>query len=67
MIKTICALILLGLIAYTKIRRYIRGKKMKCATCGRKIIERPVKKDVNGEELVFCCEHCAAAYVKKDG
>jgi Zn finger protein HypA/HybF involved in hydrogenase expression len=64
-IKTICAMVLLGLIAYTQGRRIlvrIRKKTMRCATCGRTVFERPVKKEIDGKELVFCCEHCAMNY-----
>lgn len=64
MIKTICALVLLGLIGYTQLRKILAKKEvMKCASCGRTIIERPVRKEIGGKELVFCCEHCAEAYV----
>jgi hypothetical protein len=65
MIKTICAIILLGLIAYSLVRKAIArigGEQMKCAGCGRTIGERSIKKEINGKELVFCCEHCAMAY-----
>jgi uncharacterized ferredoxin-like protein len=34
-----------------------------CTSCGRTVVERPVKKEIKGEEFVFCCEHCAEAYV----
>ncbi|MDI6888609.1 MAG: hypothetical protein QMC78_02785 [Methanocellales archaeon] len=64
MIRTICALVLLGLIGYTQLRKILVKKEaMKCASCGRAIIERPVRRGVRGE-LVFCCEHCAEAYVR---
>ncbi|WP_456487875.1 hypothetical protein [Candidatus Alkanophaga liquidiphilum] len=62
MIKTICALVLLGLILHVEVRKLLKRKKEKCATCGRVIVERPVKIVAEGEELTFCCEHCAAAY-----
>jgi len=63
MIRTVCALVLLGLIGYTQLRKILAKKEMKCASCGRTIIERPVRKEVRGKGLVFCCEHCAEAYV----
>lgn len=62
MIKTICALVLLGLILHAEVRKLLKRKKEKCATCGRVMVERPVKIVAEGEELTFCCEHCAAAY-----
>lgn len=63
MIKTICALVLLGLVTYTlgkKVSAKLRA--MKCMSCGRPIVE-PVKREVRGKEMVFCCEHCAEAYI----
>ena len=69
MIKTISAIILFGLIIYTQVRKMLAkrgGEEMRCASCGRLVVERPVKKEMDGKELVFCCEHCAAAYVKRE-
>ncbi len=34
-----------------------------CAHCGCKIYEGGHRQTVEGEELVFCCSHCAASYV----
>jgi len=65
MIKTICAIVLLGLVAYVLARKVwmkLGRGAVKCATCGRTIGERPVRKKVNGEEKIFCCEHCAEMY-----
>ena len=42
------------------------GEERRWASCGRLVVERPVKKEMDGKELVFCCEHCAAAYTKKE-
>jgi hypothetical protein len=42
------------------------GEEIRCASCRRTVVERPVKKEMDGKELVFCCEHRAAAYVKKE-
>lgn len=70
MIKIICALALLSLIVYTQSRKIVarrRGKAIKCESCGRTIVERPVKIKVDDKELVFCCEHCAQAYLKGHG
>jgi hypothetical protein len=36
-----------------------------CAHCGCKIYEGGHRQAVNGEELVFCCSHCAASYVRE--
>lgn len=67
MIEDLSFLILLGLIAYTQIRKRLKfkgGEKiLKCESCGRTIFEKPVKVKVDDKELVFCCEHCAKAYL----
>ncbi len=36
-----------------------------CAHCGCKIYEGGHRQTVEGEELVFCCSHCAASYVRE--
>ncbi len=33
-----------------------------CAHCGCKVYEGAYHEVVNGEELAFCCMHCAASY-----
>lgn len=69
MTKTILALIFIGLVVYVRLRKILakdRGKVMKCASCGRTIAERPVKKVIKGKELVFCCEHCADAHIPSE-
>ena len=33
-----------------------------CANCGCKVYEGGYKETIDGEDLVFCCEHCAASY-----
>jgi len=33
-----------------------------CAHCGCKIYEGGHREVINGEELVFCCVHCAGSY-----
>lgn len=33
-----------------------------CAHCGCKVYEGAYTEEINGEELAFCCEHCAASY-----
>jgi predicted nucleic acid binding AN1-type Zn finger protein len=69
MIEDLSFLILLGLIAFVKLREKFKPQKnikMKCAACGRTIFERPVKIKINDKELYFCCEHCAKAYSTKN-
>jgi hypothetical protein len=64
---SVCAVILLGLIFYTQGRKMWvkrKGKAMRCEACGRTIVDRPVRMEQDGRELVFCCEHCADAYVR---
>ena len=34
-----------------------------CAHCGCKIYEVGHREDMDGEETVFCCSHCAASYI----
>ncbi len=65
MIKDISFLILLGFILYTQVEKRLRkgGKEMKCLACGRIIFEKPVKIKTDGKEMIFCCEHCAKAYL----
>ena len=36
-----------------------------CAHCGCKIYEGGHREVVKGEELVFCCSHCAASYIRE--
>jgi len=33
-----------------------------CAHCGCKVYEGGYRKTINGEEMVFCCIHCARSY-----
>ena len=64
---TVCAVVLLGLIVYTQGRKMWAKKKGRaavCAVCGRTVVDRPVKAEKDGQELTFCCEHCADAYMK---
>jgi hypothetical protein len=66
-VAIICAVVLLGLIFYTQGRKMWatkKGKAMKCEACGRAIVDRPVRMEKDGRELVFCCQHCADAYVR---
>ncbi|MDI6639838.1 MAG: hypothetical protein QMD78_03335 [Methanocellales archaeon] len=53
MIKTICALVLLGLVTYTlgkKVSAKLRA--VKCMSCGRPIVE-PVKREVGEKKWFF--------------
>jgi len=36
-----------------------------CAHCGCKIYEGGHREVIKGEELVFCCSHCAAPYIRE--
>lgn len=36
-----------------------------CHHCGAQIYESKVTKVVDGEELIFCCEHCMGAWIKE--
>jgi len=36
-----------------------------CAHCGCKIDEGGHREVIKGEELVFCCSHCAAPYIRE--
>ncbi len=66
MIKTLSFIILVGLIAYTQLRKMLfRGEKMRCFACGRRVVEKPVEVEIEGKKVYFCCEHCAAAYLQK--
>ena len=38
-----------------------------CAQCGCKMYEGGYKETIGGEELVFCCVHCAASYKEEHG
>lgn len=38
-----------------------------CAHCGCKIYEGGHREDIDGEETVFCCTHCAASYKRETG
>lgn len=65
MIKTISALILLGLVAYTLVKKVsakLRGEAMTCMSCGRSMDDY-IKKEINEEEMIFCCENCAEEYL----
>ncbi len=33
-----------------------------CAHCGCKVYEGAYRETINGEELAFCCTHCARSY-----
>ncbi len=33
-----------------------------CAHCGCKVYEGGIKEEIDGEELKFCCKHCAESY-----
>ena len=35
---------------------------MICASCGCKVYEGAYKEVINGQEMVFCCTHCAGSY-----
>ncbi|RLF15506.1 MAG: hypothetical protein DRJ97_03730 [Thermoprotei archaeon] len=55
---------LIALVAYVKIRKFRRRRDMdRCAMCGRLIAERPVELSVDGVKYLFCCEHCASAFL----
>ena len=65
MIKTISALILLGLVAYAfkkKVSSKLRGEAMNCMSCGRSMDDY-IKKEINEEAMIFCCEKCAEEYL----
>jgi hypothetical protein len=67
MIETISFIILVILIFYSQIRRWLpRGGKMRCTACGRRIVEKPVEAEINGRKVYFCCEHCVAAYLQSE-
>lgn len=36
-----------------------------CASCGCKVYEGGYMEKIDGEETVFCCKHCAAAYKRE--
>ncbi|MFQ6124824.1 MAG: PadR family transcriptional regulator [Candidatus Heimdallarchaeota archaeon] len=38
-----------------------------CANCGSKIFEGSHIETVTGQKMVFCCEHCAKAYLVERG
>ncbi|NYT01100.1 MAG: hypothetical protein GKB99_05205 [Methanocellales archaeon] len=61
MIKTISALILLVLVAYTFMKKFsakLRGKTVNCMSCGRSM-DACIKREINEAEMIFCCENCA--------
>ena len=36
-----------------------------CSSCGCKVFEGSHKQVVEGQELSFCCEHCAHSYIEE--
>ncbi len=38
-----------------------------CANCGCKVYEGGYRELINGQELAFCCIHCAQAYKQENG
>ncbi len=38
-----------------------------CAHCGCKVYEGGHSEEIDGEELNFCCKHCASTYQKSQG
>ncbi|RLF04553.1 MAG: transcriptional regulator [Thermoprotei archaeon] len=53
---------------WVKVMKLFKRKELeKCDACGRRIADKPVKIEVNGEIKTFCCEHCAEAYIKSRG
>ena len=38
-----------------------------CAHCGCKMYEGGYRETISGEDLVFCCVHCAASYKEERG
>jgi DNA-binding PadR family transcriptional regulator len=38
-----------------------------CAHCGCKVYEGAYHETINGEELAFCCTHCARSYKETNG
>ena len=38
-----------------------------CAHCGCKVYEGAYRETINGEELAFCCIHCARSYKETKG
>ena len=36
-----------------------------CANCGCKLYEESNVQDIDGRKAIFCCVHCAAAYMKQ--
>ena len=65
MIKTLSALILLVLVAYAfmkKVSAKLRGETMNCMSCGRSMDDY-IKREISGEEMLFCCENCAEEYI----
>jgi DNA-binding PadR family transcriptional regulator len=38
-----------------------------CAHCGCKVYEGAYREAINGEELAFCCVHCARSYKEAKG
>ncbi len=38
-----------------------------CAHCGCKVYEGAYHETINGEELAFCCTHCARSYKETKG
>ncbi len=46
---------------------FLKEKIKVCVNCGAKIIEGGHVEVINGEELTFCCVHCAENYKKRIG
>jgi hypothetical protein len=66
-LASICAAVMLGLILATQVMKAwakLKGRAVVCAACGRTVVDSPVKIEKEGRELVFCCGHCADAYVR---
>lgn len=42
----------------------LEPKLTKCAHCGCRVYEGGHKEEIDNQELVFCCEHCAKHYKK---
>lgn len=40
----------------------LEPKLSKCSHCGCRVYEGGYKEEIGGEELLFCCEHCADHY-----
>ncbi len=45
----------------------IESKLSVCVNCGVKIYEGGVEVELDGEKMIFCCEHCAANFLARRG